>query len=154
MPDVADVTSNALEVVRKAKPPGQLKNPKGLATVGAALIALPIRSPGHRQAEGRWKRRGKAAELGKRVKEKASDKAKDVAGDVADEKLKPSMPKGIGGLLGKIGPSGRTRRRGFRRPGRGLGARERPADADPAVRRRGGADQGRLQPLDPIRGLA
>jgi uncharacterized membrane protein len=105
MPDVADVTSNALEVVRKAKPPGQLKNPKGLATVGAALIVLPYAAQGLAKLKGEAGN-GKAADLGKRLKEKASDRAKDVVGDMADEKLKPSMPSGIGGLLGKIGPSG------------------------------------------------
>jgi uncharacterized membrane protein len=89
MPDVADVTSNALEVVRKAKPPGQLKNPKGLATVGAALIALPYAAQGIAKLKNGGGAAGKAADLGKRVKEKASDK-----------------PSGIGGLLGKIGPSG------------------------------------------------
>jgi uncharacterized membrane protein len=107
MPDVADVTSNALEVVRKAKPPGQLKNPKGLAAVGAALIALPYAAQGIAKLKGGGNGDGKAAELGKQVKEKASDKAKDVAGDVVDEKLKPSMPSGFGGLLSKIGPSGK-----------------------------------------------
>jgi len=106
MPDVTDVTSNALEVVRKAKPPGALKNPKGLATVGAALIALPYAAQGIAKLKNGGGGAGKAADLGKRVKEKATDKAKDVAGEVADEKLKPSMPTGIGGLLGKIGPSG------------------------------------------------
>jgi uncharacterized membrane protein len=106
MPDVADVTSNALQVVRKAKPsPGQLKNPKGIATAGAALIALPYAAQGLAKLKG-GAGNGKAADLGKRVKEKAADKAKDVVGDVADEKLKPSMPSGIGGLLSKIGSSG------------------------------------------------
>jgi len=106
MPDVSDVTSNALEVVRKAKPSsGQLKNPKGLATAGAALLALPYAAQGLAKLKGGGGN-GKAAELGKRVKDKATDKAKDVAGDVADEKLKPSMPGGLGGLLGKIGSSG------------------------------------------------
>jgi uncharacterized membrane protein len=106
MPDVADITSNALQVVSKAKPsPGQLKNPKGIATAGAALIALPYAAQGLAKLKG-GAGNGKAADLGKRVKEKASDKAKDVVGDVADEKLKPSMPSGIGGLLGKIGSSG------------------------------------------------
>jgi uncharacterized membrane protein len=85
MPDVADVTSNALEVVRKAKPPGQLKNPKGLATVGAALIALPYAAQGIARLKNSGGGAGKAADL---------------------EKLKPSMPTGIGGLLGRVGSSG------------------------------------------------
>jgi uncharacterized membrane protein len=88
MPEVADV----------------LKNPKGIATAGAALIALPYAAQGITKLKRGGV--GNAADLRKRVKEKATDKAKDVAGDVADEKLKPSMPKGVGGLLGKIGPSG------------------------------------------------
>jgi uncharacterized membrane protein len=105
MPDVSDVTSNALEVVRKAKPsPAQLKNPKGIATAGAALIALPYAAQGLAKLKGGIGN-GKTADLGKKVKDKATDKAKDVAGDVADEKLKPSMPGGLGGLLGKIGSS-------------------------------------------------
>src|SRR3954452_18663313 len=107
MPDVSDVTSNALEVVRKAKPPEQLKNPKGLATVGAALIAIPYAAQGiAKLTNGGGGGGGKVADLGKRVKEKATDKAKDVAGDVADDKLKSSMPSGIGGMLSKIGPFG------------------------------------------------
>jgi uncharacterized membrane protein len=106
MPDVADVTSNALQVVRKAKPsPGQLKNPKGLATAGAALIALPYAAQGLAKLKG-GDGKGKVADLGKRVKDKATDKAKDVAGDVADDKLKPSMPKGLGGVLSAFGSSG------------------------------------------------
>jgi len=105
MPDVADMTSNALEVVRKAKPSsGQLKNPKGLATAGAALIALPYAAQGLSKLKG-GAGNGKAAQLGNRVKDKATDKAKDVAGDVADEKLKDKMPGGLGSLLGKIGQS-------------------------------------------------
>lgn len=106
MPDVADVTSNALQVVRKAKPSsGQLKNPKGLATAGAALIALPYAAQGLAKLKG-GAGNGKAADLGKKVKDKATDKAKDVAGEVADEKLKPSMPKGLGGVLSAFGSSG------------------------------------------------
>jgi uncharacterized membrane protein len=106
MPDVAEVTSNALQVVSKAKPsPGQLKSPKGIATAGAALLALPYAAQGLAKLKG-GAGNGRSADLGTRVKEKVTDKAKDVAGDVADEKLKPSMPSGLGGLLGKIGPSG------------------------------------------------
>ena len=106
MPDVADVTSNALQTVRKAAPsPELLKNPKGLAAAGAALVALPYAAQGLAKLKGGGGN-GKAAALGKKVKDKATDKAKDVAGDVADEKLKPSMPSGLGGLLGKIGSSG------------------------------------------------
>jgi uncharacterized membrane protein len=92
MPDVADVTS-------------QLKNPKGLATAGAALIALPYAAQGIAKLKG-GAGNGKAADLGKRVKDKATDKAKDVAGEVADDKLKPSMPKGLGGMLSGFGSSG------------------------------------------------
>jgi uncharacterized membrane protein len=79
MPDVSDVTSNALEVVRKAKPPGQLKNPKGLATVGAVLIALPYAAQGIAKLKNGGGGAGKTADL---------------------------MPTGVGGLLGKIGSSG------------------------------------------------
>jgi uncharacterized membrane protein len=73
MSDVADITSNAVQTIRRAK------NPKGLATAGAALVALPY------AAQGISRLKGKAAEKAK----DATDKAKDVAGDVAGEKLKP-----------------------------------------------------------------
>jgi uncharacterized membrane protein len=86
MPDLADMTSNAVQTVRKAK------SPKGLATAGAALVALPY------AAQGISKLKGQAADKAKQ----ATDKAKDVA----DEKLKSNLPKGLGGVLSAIGPSG------------------------------------------------
>ena len=86
MPDVADITSNAVQTIRRAK------NPKGLATAGAALVALPY------AAQGISRLKGKAADKAK----DATDKAKDVAG----EKLKPDLPKGVGSALKAIGPSG------------------------------------------------
>lgn len=103
MPDVGDITGSAVQVARKgAKPPEQLKSPAGLAGVGAALIALPYAAEGIAKLAGRGK--DKSAELGKRAQQKAAGKAtkkaKDVAGEVASEKLKPSMPKGLGGLFG------------------------------------------------------
>lgn len=90
MSDVADITSNAMQTIRKAK------NPKGLATAGAALVALPY------AAQGISRLKGKAADKAK----DATGKAKDVAGDVAGEKLKPKLPKGVGSALEAIGPSG------------------------------------------------
>jgi uncharacterized membrane protein len=99
MPDVGDITGNALQVVRKTakSPASQLKSPGGMAAVGAALIALPYAAEGIAKLG-----RNKASE----AKGKASEKAKDIAGDVAGEKLKPSMPKGLGSLVGGGGGDG------------------------------------------------
>jgi uncharacterized membrane protein len=90
MSDVADITSNAMQTIRKAK------NPKGLATAGAALVALPY------AAQGISRLKGKATDRAK----DATEKAKDAAGEVAGEKLKPNLPKGVGSALKAIGPSG------------------------------------------------
>ena len=96
MPDTSEITSNALEVARKATPAADhLKSPAGIATVGAALIALPLAAQGVAKLTG-----GKAAKVGQQAKEKATQKAKDVAGDVADDTLKDKMPKGLSGLVG------------------------------------------------------
>lgn len=103
MPETSEITSNALEVARKAAPSAaeHLKSPAGIAGVGAALIALPLAAQGVAKLTG-----GKAAKAGQRVKEKAAEKAKDVAGEVADDTLKEKMPKGLGGLIGGGGLGG------------------------------------------------
>jgi uncharacterized membrane protein len=83
---------------KKATPsPEQLKSPTGLATVGAAMIALPYAAQGIAKLTGAGKEKG--AELGKSAKRKVGEKAKDTVGEVAEEKLKPSVPKGLGGLF-------------------------------------------------------
>jgi uncharacterized membrane protein len=91
--NLTDITGNAVEVARKtAKSPAtQLKGPGGVAAAGAALIALPFAAESISKLA-----KGKASE----TKDKVSEKAKDVAGEVAKDKLKPSMPKGLGGLFG------------------------------------------------------
>jgi uncharacterized membrane protein len=95
MPDTGEITSNALEVARRATPAAQqLKSPGGIATVGAALIALPLAAQGVAKLTG-----GKAGKAGQRLKEKATEKAKDVADDVADETIKEKIPKGLGGFV-------------------------------------------------------
>lgn len=103
MPDVSDITSNAVELARrKAKSPAApLKNPKKLAAAGAAMMALPFAAEGIAKLAGGSS--DKATELGKKAKEKATAGAKEVAGDVADEKLGSKLPGKIGGLLGKNG---------------------------------------------------
>ena len=103
MPETSEITSNALEVARKAAPSAaeHMKSPAGIAGVGAALIALPLAAQGVAKLTG-----GKAAKAGQRVKEKAAEKAKDVAGEVADDTLKEKMPKGLGGLIGGGGLGG------------------------------------------------
>jgi uncharacterized membrane protein len=103
MPETSEITSNALEVARKAAPSAaeHLKSPTGIASVGAALIALPLAAQGVAKLTG-----GKAAKAGQRVKSKATEKAKDVAGDVADDTLKEKMPKGLSGLVGGSGGGG------------------------------------------------
>ena len=104
MSEVSEATRNALQVAQKATPsPERLKSPTGMAAAGAALIALPYAAKGISKLADRGAGGGKTAELGKQAKEKATEKAKDVVGDVADEKLKPSLPKGIGGLVGGNG---------------------------------------------------
>jgi uncharacterized membrane protein len=108
MSEVSDVTRNALQVAQKAKPsPAQLKRPTGMAAAGAALIALPYAAQGIAKLTSRKQGgNGKASELGKKAKDKATEKAKDVVGEVADEKVKPSLPNGIGGLLSGGNPFG------------------------------------------------
>ena len=71
MPETSEITSNALEVARKAAPSAaeHLKSPAGIAGVGAALIALPLAAQGVAKLTG-----GKAAKAGQRVKEKADRK--------------------------------------------------------------------------------
>lgn len=101
MPATSDITKTALKRVRKSTPAAEkLITPKVLGAAGAAVAALPFAAQGLSKLTGGDGGDGKAAELGKRAKQKATDKAKDVAGDVADEKLKPSLPKGLGGLFG------------------------------------------------------
>jgi uncharacterized membrane protein len=102
VPETSEITSNALEVAKKAAPAAEhLKSPAGIAGVGAALIALPLAAQGVAKLTG-----GKAAKAGERLKSKATEKAKDVAGDVADDTLKDKMPKGLSGLVGGGGLSG------------------------------------------------
>ena len=131
-----------------------LKSPAGIATVGAALIALPLAAQGVAKLTG-----GKAAKAGQRVKEKATEKAKDVADDVADDTIKEKMPKGLGGLVKGRRPEQslqRQRRFGLGRGRRGShrGSRKRAANADATGGRRRRSDHGGLQPLDRIRGMA
>jgi uncharacterized membrane protein len=98
MADANDIVKAA----RKATPSAnQLNNPKGLAAAGAALIALPYAAQGIAKLTGAAADKSgdaKPAELGKRAGRKATEKAKEAAGDVAEERLKPSLPKGLGGL--------------------------------------------------------
>lgn len=102
MPETSEITSNALEVAKKAAPAAEhLKSPAGIAGVGAALIALPLAAQGVAKLT-----KGKASEAGQRVKSKATEKAKDVAGEVADNTLKKKMPKGLSGLVGGDGGLG------------------------------------------------
>ena len=135
MSDVADITSNAMQTIRKAK------NPKGMATAGAALSPFPMRprafaklrgateggrwqgqGEGHRQGQGRGRRCGRREAQAQHAQGRRRRCSRRSArrGD---------------------GDSDERRRR--------LGPRQRPADADPAVGRRRGPGQGRLQPLDP-----
>ena len=100
MADVGDMTKTALKTAKKAAP-DQAKGPAGLAAAGAALIALPFAAQGIAKLAGGGG--DKAAELGNKAKSKATEKAMDVAGVVADEKLKPSMPKALSGILGGDG---------------------------------------------------
>jgi len=85
MSDVTDLPSKALEVARKATPTA--KSPKGMATAGAALIALPYAAQGIAKLKdsGAEKAAEKAAEVGENAKQKATEKV---------------LPKGLTGLLG------------------------------------------------------
>jgi uncharacterized membrane protein len=107
MAEAGDIPGNALKVARKAT--SSADTPKGLAAAGAALIALPYAVQGIAKLTGRNPAGAvgeKATELGETAKQKATSKAKEVVGEVADEKLKSSMPKGLGSLLGGGGPKG------------------------------------------------
>jgi uncharacterized membrane protein len=106
MPDVGDITSTAVQLARrKSKSPGplkDLKDPKKMAAAGAAMMALPLAAEGIAKLAG-GSGSEKAADLGKKAKEKASSGAKEVVSDVADEKLGSKLPSGISGLFGKNG---------------------------------------------------
>ena len=80
MPDPTKITENALEVARRAAPsPERLKGPTGIATVGAALIALPYAAQGIAKLAGGGSGNGKTAGLKDLAKGKAAGKAKDLA---------------------------------------------------------------------------
>jgi uncharacterized membrane protein len=104
MPDVGDITSQAVQLARKkgVSPTAPLKSPKKMAAAGAALMALPFAAEGIARLTG-GSAAEKAADLGNKAKDKAEASAKDVVGDVADEKLGSKLPGGIGGLFHKDG---------------------------------------------------
>ena len=104
MPDVGEITSQAVQLARKKgiSPTAPLKSPKKMAAAGAALMALPFAAEGIAKLAG-GSASGKAADLGKKAKDKAEASAKDVVGDVADEKLGSKLPSGIGDLFHKDG---------------------------------------------------
>jgi len=104
MPEVSDITSHAVQLARKKgiSPAAPLKSPKKMAAAGAALMALPFAAEGIAKLAG-GSASEKAADLGKKAKDKAESSAKDVVGDVADEKLGSKLPSGIGGLFHKDG---------------------------------------------------
>jgi uncharacterized membrane protein len=104
MPEVSDITSTAVQLARKGKPPaGPLKSPKKMAAAGAAMMALPFAAEGIAKLVG-GSATEKAADLGKKAKGKAESSAKEVVGDVADEKLGSKLPGGAGklGAVGKL----------------------------------------------------
>jgi uncharacterized membrane protein len=106
MPDVSDITSNAVQLARRkgkspAAPLKSLKSPKTMAAAGATMMALPFAAEGIAKLVG-GSPKEKAADLGKKAKDKATEGAKDAVGDVADEKLGSKLG-GLGGLLGKNG---------------------------------------------------
>jgi uncharacterized membrane protein len=106
MPDVSDITSNAVQLARrKSKSPGlplkELKDPKKMAAAGAAMMALPLAAEGIAKLAG-GSTSEKAAELGKKAKGKATEGAKEVVSDVADEKLGSKLG-GLGSLFHKNG---------------------------------------------------
>jgi uncharacterized membrane protein len=81
MPDASKITGNALQVARKAAPsPDRLKGPGGIATVGAALIALPYAAQGIAKLAGGGSGNGKSGGLKDAAKQKAAGKAKELAG--------------------------------------------------------------------------
>jgi uncharacterized membrane protein len=84
MPDASKITGNALQVARKAAPsPDRLKGPGGIATVGAALIALPYAA--ERIAKLAGGGNGKGGGLKEAAKKKAAGKAKDLTAGKAKE---------------------------------------------------------------------
>jgi uncharacterized membrane protein len=104
MPDVGDITSQAVQLARKKgkSPAAPLKSPKGMAAAGAAIMALPFAAERIAKLAG-GSPAEKAADLGEKAKDKAESSAKDVVGDVADEKLGSKLPGGLGGLFHKDG---------------------------------------------------
>ncbi len=104
MPDVGDITSHAVQLARKkgSSPAAPLKSPKKMAAAGAALMALPFAAEGIARLAG-GSTSEKAADLGKKAKDKATEGAKDAVGEVADEKLGSKLPGGLGGLFHKDG---------------------------------------------------
>ena len=161
---------------------GALSDPKTLAVAGVGLAALPLAveqiakrvAPKVSDVGEQAKEKvsdaasGAVSTLGDQAKEAAKGAvvSKLTPGSSGDEgegllsKLKPGSSDAEGGdkgegLLSKLKPgssdSDDDDEHGRAAPGQGG---ERTANADPAVGRRGGADRGRLQPLDLVRGLA
>jgi uncharacterized membrane protein len=109
MPDVSDITSNAVQLARKkgkspAAPLKNLKSPGKMAAAGATMMALPFAAEGIAKLVGGGSPKEKAADLGKKAKDKATEGAKEAVSDVADEKLGSKLG-GLGGLLSKNGSS-------------------------------------------------
>lgn len=107
MPDVSDITSTAVQLARKkgkspAAPLKNLKKPKTMAAAGATMMALPFAAEGIAKLVG-GSPKEKAADLGKKAKDKAAAGAKEAVSDVADEKLGSKLPGGLGGLFNKNG---------------------------------------------------
>jgi uncharacterized membrane protein len=108
MPDVSDITSTAVQLARKkgkspAAPLKNLKSPGKMAAAGATMMALPFAAEGIAKLVG-GSPKEKAADLGKKAKDKATEGAKEAVSDVADEKLGSKLG-GLGGLLSKNGSS-------------------------------------------------
>ena len=106
MPDVSDITSNAVQLARKkgkspAAPLKNLKSPGKMAAAGATMMALPFAAEGIAKLVG-GSPKEKAADLGKKAKDKATEGAKEAVSDVADEKLGSKLG-GLGGQLSKNG---------------------------------------------------
>jgi uncharacterized membrane protein len=107
MPDVGDITSTAVQLARKkgkspAAPLKNLKGPTKMAAAGATIMALPFAAEGVAKLVG-GSPKEKAADLGKKAKDKAVSGAKEAVDDVAAEKLGSKLPSGLGGLFGKNG---------------------------------------------------
>jgi len=106
MPDVSDITSTAVQLARKkgkspAAPLKNLKSPGKMAAAGATMMALPFAAEGIAKLVG-GSPKEKAADLGKKAKDKATEGAKEAVSDVADEKLGSKLG-GLGGLFSKNG---------------------------------------------------